>query len=256
MRSRFPAALLALVLAAAAVGCDGRGTFLSRQYEYEEDLTLSLDGSATLVVNASIPALVLLRGLPLDADPHARLDRLASRVRELYTSPYADVVRVTQWTRLGRRFVGVRLRVPDIRSLTKASPFSWATYDLRPVDGQHVYKEMVGAPPVRSGTLADVGLTGTELVAFRLHLPSHIRYHNAKDIDTGVGRSVQRGNILTWEQRLSDRVLGTPVAMEVRMDSESILYRTLWLFGIAFLAAVAVLAFLIWLTMRKGRDAA
>jgi cyanate permease len=28
----------------------------------------------------------------------------------------------------------------------------------------------------------------------------------------------------------------------------------LWLFGLAFLAAVAVLAFLIWLTMRRGRD--
>jgi hypothetical protein len=253
MPSRFGAALMVLVLAAAAGGCDGRGTFFTRQYEYEEDVTLSLDGSATVVVNASIPALVLLRGLPLDADPHARLDRLAPRVRELYTSPYADVVRVAQWTRQGRRFVGVRLRVPDIRKLPKAAPFSWATYELHPVDGQHVYKQMVGAPAPRSGTLADVGLTGNELVAFRLHLPSHIRYHNAKDIDTGTGRSVQRGNILTWEQRLSDRVLGTPVTIEVRMDSQSILYRTLWLFGIAFLAAVAVLAFLIWLTMRKGR---
>lgn len=37
------------------------------------------------------------------------------------------------------------------------------------------------------------------------------------------------------------------------MDNQSILYRTLWLFGLAFLAAIAVLAFLIWMTMRKGR---
>ena len=36
------------------------------------------------------------------------------------------------------------------------------------------------------------------------------------------------------------------------MDSQSILYRTLWLFGGAFAAALAVLAFLIWFTMRKG----
>ena len=43
--------------------------------------------------------------------------------------------------------------------------------------------------------------------------------------------------------------------VEVRMDSESILYRTLYLFGVAFLAAVAVLGLLIWLTMRKGRKA-
>ena len=38
------------------------------------------------------------------------------------------------------------------------------------------------------------------------------------------------------------------------MDSQSILYRTLWLFGGAFIAAVAVLAFLIWFTMRKGAE--
>ena len=36
------------------------------------------------------------------------------------------------------------------------------------------------------------------------------------------------------------------------MDSQSILYRTLWLFAGAFLAAVSLLALVIWLTMRKG----
>ncbi len=253
MRSSLRAALLALVLAPAVAGCGGRGGLLSPQYEYEEDLTLSLDGSATLVVNASIPALVALRGLALDATPNARLDRLAGRVRELYTSPYAEVVRVGQWTRSGRRFVGVRLRVPNIHDLSKAAPFSWATYDLRPQDGQHVFKQTIGAPVLKPDALRDTGLTGNEIVAFRLHLPSHIRYHNARDLESGEARTIQRGNILTWEQRLSDRVRGTPIEMEVRMDSESILYRTLFLFGLAFVAALAVIAFLIWLTMRRGR---
>ena len=36
------------------------------------------------------------------------------------------------------------------------------------------------------------------------------------------------------------------------MDRQSILYRTLWLFGIAFVAAMLVIAGLIWLTMRRG----
>ena len=36
------------------------------------------------------------------------------------------------------------------------------------------------------------------------------------------------------------------------MDRQSILYRTLWLFGIAFAAALLVIAGLIWLTMRRG----
>ena len=36
------------------------------------------------------------------------------------------------------------------------------------------------------------------------------------------------------------------------MDSQSILYHTLWLFAGAFLAAVLVLVVAVWLTMRKG----
>ena len=41
--------------------------------------------------------------------------------------------------------------------------------------------------------------------------------------------------------------------MEVRMDRESILYRTLWLFGLAFVAALLVIA---GLTMLDGAGCA
>jgi hypothetical protein len=253
MRFRLRAALLAVLVAAAAGRCSGRSGLLGPQYEYEEDLTLSLDGSATLVVNSSIPALVALRGFTLDTSSQARLDRLAANVRDLYSSPYAEVVRVSKWTRQGRRFVGIRLRVPDIRALPKAAPFSWATYDLHGDETQYVFKERIAGSAGKP--LPETGLRGDELVAFRLHLPSHIRYHNARELDGSAARTIQRGNILTWEQRLSDRLKGAPVEMEARMDSESILYRTLWLFAIAFVTALLVLGFLIWLTMRKGRQA-
>jgi hypothetical protein len=111
--------------------------------------------------------------------------------------------------------------------------------------------------------MPNVGWRGDELVAFRLHLPSRIEYQNSRTLDTDQPRGASRGNILTWEQHLADRIEGKPIAWEdgvpgvmaVRMDSQSILYRTLWLFGLAFLAAVAVLALLIWLTMRRGREA-
>jgi hypothetical protein len=43
------AALLTALMAAATSGCNGRNSVLGPQYEYKEDLTLSLDGSATLV---------------------------------------------------------------------------------------------------------------------------------------------------------------------------------------------------------------
>jgi len=253
--------LLGVLLAVAVAGCGGRAAAIfGPQYEYEEDLTLSLDGSATLVVNASLPALVVLRGLPLPVDGGTPVDR--ERVRTLYTSPYAQVTRVSTWTRAKRRFVGVTLRVPDIRLLSKAPPFAWSRYDLREVNGLTAFTQTLGASAFKPGTMPNVGWTGSEIVAFRLHLPSRIEYQNSRTLDTDRPRGASRGNILTWEQHLADRLDNKPIAWEngvpgvmtVRMDSQSILYRTLWLFGLAFLAAVAVLVLLIWLTMRRGRN--
>src|SRR5439155_3005246 len=43
----------------------------SREYEYDERLDLSLDGSAVIDVNGSIPALVALHGAGLDVDAGA-----------------------------------------------------------------------------------------------------------------------------------------------------------------------------------------
>jgi hypothetical protein len=248
MGSRTRAAVVAVLLAVA--GCNGGPRFLSPQYEYEEDLTLRLDGSATLVVNASVPALVALRGASLPLDPRARVDRA---VREFYSSPYAEVQRVSQWTRRGRRFVAVRMRVPDIRTLPKAAAFSGERYDLQLRGNLQVFRQYLSGAPAKTPTVPGIEWNGSETVAYRLHLPSRIEYHNA--------RGVHRGNILTWEQPLKDRLAGRPIAwsegavnvMEVRMDNQSILYRTLWLFALAFLAAITVLASLIWLTMRKGR---
>ena len=262
MHSRMRAVLAAIVVAALSA-CSGRGgplASLTTEYEYEEDLTLSLDGSASLVVNASIPALVALRGLALPTDLRARADQLREQVRATYSSGQVRVGRISTWTRSGRRFVGVHLRVDDIRSLPQAGPFSWAAYDLHQ-NGEEVVYRLKLSKPASSTTPASVGLTGNEIVAFRLHLPARIRFQNARWLDRDESRPAARGNIITWEQRLEDRFKGQPIAyaedktpdvMEVRMDRESILYRTLWLFGIAFAAAILVLAGLIWLTMRRG----
>src|SRR5688572_17093073 len=120
MVTRLSAALLAALIAAAAVSCAG-GVF-GKQYEYEEDMTIALDGSATIVVNASLPALVALRGLDLPVDPNARPDR--DRIRDMYSTPVTSVTRVSRpWTRKGRRFVQVRVQVPDVRRLHEAPPF-------------------------------------------------------------------------------------------------------------------------------------
>ena len=258
------AVLVAIVVAAAVSACSGRGGgplgSLTTEYEYEEDLTLSMDGSASLVVNASIPALVALRGLSLPTDLRARADQLREEVRALYSSGQTSVGRISTWTRGGRRFVGVHVRIENIRALPQAAPFSWAAYDLHQDGDQVIYRQKL-SKPASTATPASVGLTGNEIVAFRLHLPARIRFQNARWLDRDESRPAARGNIITWEQRLDDRFKGQPIAyaedktpdvMEVRMDRESILYRTLWLFGVAFAAAILVLAGLIWLTMRRG----
>lgn len=247
-----PLTLVALVLAASACGGGGiTGGLFGRQYEYEEELFVRLDGSASVTVNASVAALVALRGLDLPLDPDSPIDR--TRVRALYESPVAAVTHVSRgWRRAGRRFVQVQLEVPDIHRLPEAAPFAWSTYRLEERDGEHHYRQRVGAPAFKPGTLQNVGWTGKELVAVRLHLPSRIRHHNARDVDTNETLDHDRGNILRWEQYLADRLDGAPIDIEVRMDSQSILYTTLWLFGLAFAAAVALLAFLVWLMFRKG----
>jgi hypothetical protein len=250
----------AVVVAATVTACSGRGP-LGPEYEYEEDLTLGLNGSATLVVNASVPALVTLRGLPLNPDPRSRVDQLKTQIEDVYASPYTRVGRISTWTRHGRRFVGIHLTVTDVRSLPKAPPFSGEVYDLHESGDQIVYKHRLGRTGTHVGLVPGAGWQGNEIVAFRLHLPARIRFHNTRDLRTNAPVSPARGNILTWEQRMVDRLAAKPIGyaqdktpdvMEVWMDRQSILYRTLWLFGFAFVTAVLVIALLIWLTMRRG----
>lgn len=241
----------AVITSALAAGCGG-GLF-GKVYEYEEDVHLSLDGSANITVNASAAALAALRGLNVSMDPAVVLDREV--VRSAYQSPVTQVMRVSRpWRRQGRRFIQIRLHVPDIRKLPQSAPFSWSTYELGEKDDQVVFKQAVGPSALRPGTLQKAGWAGGELVAFRLHLPSKIVYHNARDIETNQTSTIARGNILSWEQALTDRLDGRPVTLEVRMERRSILHRTLWLFAGAFTAAVLVLVGLVWWTMRRGKE--
>ena len=266
---RVRALLLATSLVATACSSGG---FL-RQYEYEEDIYLSLDGSATVYVNSSLAALNALRGASFDTSPAAPIDR--AKVREFYTTPVTRVVTTpTTSRRSGRRFVHVRLDAPDIRKLGEAAPFSWSTYALTRDADLYVFRQTIGAATGINGVMngvmnaaknvgenvgengvkngANVGWTGKELVAFRLHLPSEIVYHNAGP------ENPKRGNILVWEQPLADRLRGEPLvpgpdpSLDARIKSQSILYRTLWLFGATFAAVALMFVVVIWWILRRG----
>jgi len=248
MRLRTLCVLCALcVLVVSTSGCGGTAT-LFRQYEYEEEIYLSLDGRATVYVNSSIPALNALRGTTFDPSPAARVDTAA--VRAYYATPATRVVRVTQSRRNNRRFVHVRLDVEDITRLGEVAPFAWSKYQLTREGNLYQYLQTIGAAAGKDA--GNAGWNGGEIVAFRLHLPSKIRYHNTK-------HDVGRGNILVWEQSLADRLRSVPVvydanggngALDARMDAQSILYTTLWLFGITFVAVAIVFGGVIWWVMR------
>ena len=192
-------------------------TRLFRQYEYEEDVYLSLDGTATVYVNASLPALNALHGTSFDARPTARVDRDA--VRAYYSSPATRVAWVRSSRRNNRRFVHVRLDVDDIRRLNAVAPFSWSAYQFYQDGDRYVFKQAIGAPRGRDGGRgAGASWSGRELVAFRLHLPSKIAYHN----------------------------------IEARMQTQSILYRTLWLFAATFVAVAIAFLFVIWWILKRA----
>jgi hypothetical protein len=242
---------LAALAVVALSGCRALG---ARQYEYDERIDLSLDGSALVDVNASIPALVALRGGTLDVDPEARLDRDA--IRQLFEGPGSAIRQMSSFRRHGRRFVHVQIEVSDIHQLPKSAPFSWSHYQLERQEQAFRFLHEVG--PAAGKPVGNVGWRGDELIAFRIHLPSRIQFHNSPD-------DIERGNSLVWEQTLKDRLAGAPLRtrgappgagepMEVRMDTQSILYRTLWLFGGTFLAAIGLLAIIVWWVGRKGRS--
>jgi hypothetical protein len=242
--SSFPRQALALTALALLLLASCARPF-GRQYEYEEDVYIDLDGSATVIVNTSMAALAALHGLEVPLDPSAPIDREA--IREMYTSPVTEVTRVSRpWRRDGRRFVQVRLDVSDVRKLPSVKPFAWASYAFVPRGEGLQFVQEIG--PSAGRPVGDVGWDGNELVAVRLHVPSRVTYHNAPS------KLVERGNILTWEQSLRARLAGEPLQVDARFGSQRILVLTVALFLAAMWAAAVTLGGLIWWVVRKGRQ--
>src|SRR5262245_15887597 len=237
-------AAMALLAALTLSGAACRTGEFFKQYEYEEDVYLSLDGSAIVYVNSSVAALDALRGAAFDTASNATIDRDA--VRRWFTTPVTSVTRrPTLSRRSGRRFVHARLDSGDVRRLSQATPLAWSTYSFGKDADLWTYRQVVGQA---AGKLVDdAGWTGDEIVAFRLHLPSNVVHTNAS------AANHKRGNILVWEQSLRDRLHGEPLTLEARIESESILSRTLLLFGLTFLAVAFTFGLVLWWVLRRSR---
>lgn len=234
-----------VVLGASLAASTACQNVVARKYEYEEDVYLRLDGSATVYVNAAVPALVALRDAPLPLDPTARLDR--NDVRAFYEGAGVRVGSVSTSRREGRRYVHLRLEVDDIRQLSSVRPFAWSAYGLQEREGVIVFTQQLGAAAGKDA--GNVGWHGDELMAVRLHLPSRVPFHNSPS------KTIERGNIITWEQALTARAKGEPLALEVHLERDSILAQTLLLFGGMAVLAVTTLGLGVWWVWRKGRSA-
>jgi hypothetical protein len=112
------------------------------------------------------------------------------------------------------------------------------------------YQQVVGSASATATAgereVGNVGWDGDEIVAFRMHVPSEVLFHNSTD-------GVRRGNIIEWVQPLSLRLRGEPLELRVQMAPESILFNTLLLFGSTVVAAAAAFALAIWWIARHGR---
>ena len=243
LASRRTGSFAFILLCALAVSACGGGSPFRPLPEYEEEIYLALDGTATLNVNASIASIVALRGANLPTDPRARVDR--GDVRRFFEGPGVRVTSVSLSRRHTRRFAHVAIAVDDVRKLSRLAPFAWSRYRLDARGDAVDFQQLVGKPTGRS--VSNVGWDGSEVVAFRMHIPSEILFHNTA--------GVQRGNILEWDQPLTARLNGEPLDLQVNMESRSILYSTLLLFGGTILAVAATFAIVIWLIARKGRAA-
>ena len=231
-----------LVCALALSACGVHSPFRPLP-EYEEEIYLGLDGTATVNVNASIASIVALRAASLPTDPRARVDR--GDVRHFFEGPGARVTSVSLSRRHTRRFAHVAIAVDDVRKLSQLMPFAWSRYRLDARGDAVDFQQLVGKPSGHA--VSNPGWDGSEIVSFRMHIPSEILFHNSD--------GVQRGNIVEWDQPLTSRLNGDALDLQVNMEPRSILYSTLLLFGGTILAAAATFAFVIWLIARKGRPA-
>jgi hypothetical protein len=140
--------------------------------------------------------------------------------------------------------VHLRLEAESLAALSTVAPLSWSRYEFAQVGEEFHFRHRLG--PAVGRQVGDAGWTGQEIVAFRVHPPSRILFHNSK-------APIARGNILAWQQPLTARMKGEPLDLQVRMEASSILVRTLLLFGSTLLAAAVAFGLVVWWVARKGK---
>jgi hypothetical protein len=228
--------VVALLLALSLRGCVA--------YEFEHEFWIRVDGSGTVNVTARPELWAAMKGLR--GANAADEDSAMQAVRGLFESSGLRVRRVTLTHRGGRPYLFVAADFTDVNRLAGTPAFPDLVVSLRP-DGENLRLDGRWSRP--SG-LPDVGLDARDgLMAVRFHLPSKVYSHR------NAFGGVERGNIVGWRETVAEGLAGQPLEVGALMDRRSILMSTVGLFAIAIVAALAILASVLWWVVRKGRKA-
>ena len=223
-----------------------RRRLVKKQYEYEEELYLALDGSATVNVNASVPALVALRGVDLNVES-ARALRSRTRCARSSRGPARRVTALSSRVAYGRRFVHVSIDVADVRSLQRLAPFAWSTYRFDREGDVYEFKQAVGAPAGRRRRATSAG-TASELVV----VPDALAERDSVS-QRAVAPDRARQHPANGNRHSPIGFAGTPIDIEVQMETQSILTRRCCCSERRSWRRFATFAVVIWWVARRGR---
>jgi hypothetical protein len=231
MRARAGLLTLAVVL---LCGCS--------RYEYEQEFWLKVDGSGSLNVSGRPALWAAFKGVGQPEDPEKTISN--DELRRLFEGSGLRVRRVLRTRRAGHTYFHVSAEFKDVNALGGSAAFPDLTLALRR-EPEALRLAGVWSRPASRGEVLASDREG--LMALRFHLPSKVYEHkNAAD-------GVERGNILSWRQDVAQGLDGQPLEFGARMDRRSILLAAVTLFGEAVLAAVLVIALLLYLVYRRGR---
>jgi hypothetical protein len=221
-----------LLLAAGLRGCVA--------YEYEHEFWLKVDGSGSVYTTGRPELWRAFKGLPTEGLDN---DALRAAARALFERSGLSVRRVTITRRQGNRYLFVSADFDDVNALRGTPAFPDLDIALRPT-GQHLRLEgrwsrpgSPGGPPVDSAGA----------MAVRFHLPSKVYGHD------NASMGVERGNIVSWRQEMTQALAGQPLAFGATIDSRSILWSTVGLFGAAIVLGLGIIAVALLLVFRRGR---
>jgi len=214
-------------------------------YEYEHEFWLRTDGSGTVYVTGRPALWTAFKGLGNPEDPEGT--SMVAAARTLFERSGLRVRRARLTSRNGRTYVFIAADFENVNALGGTPAFPDLELTLRPENG----RLRLEGEWRRPGAASAPGAHDRDgLMAVRFHLPSRVYEHrNAAD-------GVERGNIVAWRQDVASARDGEPLRFGALLDSRSILGSTVALFAAAIGVALTLLAFALWLTVRRGRKAA